>query len=446
MAITASKTQQQYYDDYYGIGKKKLDEQHASQKEADAQLVSQINAAIDKSAATTNQKYEDSIQNAPSVFQGQYDANEVQQLVEKKKLQEGMANMGLTDSGLSRNQNTALSVARQNADAGVRKTQNEYVTQLRTAMDDVIAAAETQKAEKQMAIEQNTDAWYRNALASMDTSAQKAAATAYGADVQANADYEKALLEKQQKDEELQQEWNRALLEAAANGVTVNADGTITKTSISGDDNAEMRYKYAKELMGNGASEQDAWAIASARYPDAGNANQQYYSYVTQLMESGYTGEQARKLIGYLSTNGGDMQAAQKSLKIDTAAAAVDNGKVDTSKIGTVWRSRADEVSTIMKQAQSRVNENAATSGLDTYEKQYATAIVAGRIIQNTYTSAEDKIDVLSKIYKNNSIADEYIKTMCMEANVDYTNVIKKTSSKNVGAQNLNWSTINFVK
>ena len=78
--------------------------------------------AIDKSTASAAKPYQTQIEQLPSQYQKLYDTNAVQELVNRRQVQETMANMGLTDSGLNRTQQTAIAIQRGNASS--RKPRN----------------------------------------------------------------------------------------------------------------------------------------------------------------------------------------------------------------------------------------------------------------------------------------------------------------------------------
>lgn len=100
------------YDDYYKAnlanGQKRLDEENAAAKKRNEELMRQIGEAIDQSAGEQENTYQQSIDAAPSRFQSAYDANTIGELIGRRQLQESMANLGLTDGGLSRTQDLSL--------------------------------------------------------------------------------------------------------------------------------------------------------------------------------------------------------------------------------------------------------------------------------------------------------------------------------------------------
>ena len=116
---------QEYIDKLYNQSQGVAGQLHEQRKQSDDEVIQQINAAIDRATASSTNPYKTQMEQLPSQYQSLFDANAVQELVGRRQVQEAMANMGLTDSGLNRTQQTALSVQRGNADASVRLAQQQ---------------------------------------------------------------------------------------------------------------------------------------------------------------------------------------------------------------------------------------------------------------------------------------------------------------------------------
>ncbi len=177
-----AKTQQQYYDELYATGKKSLDKQHKTWKETDAATLKQINAGIDKAAKTAAGQYEQRIEAAPLESRALYDQNAVADAVAKKQVQERLANMGVTDSGLNASMQTAMAIQKQKADARVRADEAAKIQAIQNTIDKILSDAEIDKNEQKMQLERNTADRYNAALQNLETSSRQAAATSYAAD------------------------------------------------------------------------------------------------------------------------------------------------------------------------------------------------------------------------------------------------------------------------
>lgn len=371
------------YDDYYKAnlanGQKRLDEENAAAKKRNEELMRQIGAAIDQSAGEQENTYQQSIDEAPSRFQSAYDANTIGELIGRRQLQESMANLGLTDSGLSRTQDTALTVARQNADASTRADQTEYVNKLKSAIDTVRANAAAQKAEKQIALDTERDSWYRQAIAQMQNNAQSAAAKAWEADQTYAA-------EKYKADTEAAAAVEKARYEA----LTAQAKASST----AGTNYDKNRLAYAQTLMKQGATEEDAWAAAVARYPyDNSSAENKktnsYNSAYTNAKNSGYSSEYAR-VYAEAAANGEDGKDAVDAYMCQKAINAVKK-----ESIGRTWSGAVGSNVNELKKQATAVLTKGEYAGLSDEEKELAVAYLVGSALKNSAASEPTWIDKL---------------------------------------------------
>ena len=165
----------------------------------------------------------------PQQYQSDFDANEIQYLLNQKQLEERMANMGLTDSGLNRTQMTALTVQKQNTDAAYNlKKQN------------AINVLDKKIAELQQANQQNIQSLKLTELEKYNTARDNYAIGAYEADQKAAAEAEAARIKAQQDYEKERKSAFSSLLE--------NLEDAST-------DNQKLEYIY--DYMGNYEDEVD---------------------------------------------------------------------------------------------------------------------------------------------------------------------------------------------
>ena len=73
-------------------------------------------------------------------YRSVYDENAVRQYIGERRVAENMANLGLTDSGLNRTQQTALQVSRGNADYNTRLQYEAAVRSIEQSVRDEISA------------------------------------------------------------------------------------------------------------------------------------------------------------------------------------------------------------------------------------------------------------------------------------------------------------------
>lgn len=119
-------------------------------------------------------------------YRDRHDLAAAQEFLNRRKTNEAMANSGLSDSGLNRTQQTAISIARGNQDAALTRQQQDARDATFAAYDDLVAKHEAELAEKKFANEQarqaalmEIDNEYDNKVAAMykaEAEAQQAAA------------------------------------------------------------------------------------------------------------------------------------------------------------------------------------------------------------------------------------------------------------------------------
>lgn len=367
------------YDDYYKAnlanGQKRLDEENAAAKKRNEELMRQIGAAIDQSAGAQENTYQQSIDAAPSRFQSAYDANTIGELIGRRQLQESMANLGLTDSGLSRTQDTALTVARQNADASTRAGQTEYVNKLKSAIDTVRANAAAQKAEKQIALDTERDSWYRKAIAQMQSDAQTAAAKAYEADQDYAAREYEANRSYAAEAYKAQQAAAAAVEKARYEALTAQAKASST----AGTNYDKNRLAYAQSLMRNSNyTEEDAWAAAVARYPYSGDEYTQtnrYNKAYNDAKNSGYSAEYA-KVYANAAANGEDGKDAVEAYTCQKAIGAVKNKEITLGWWDSVFHNGNFDT---VKAAADNLLNGEKYAALSKEEKKLASAYLVGK-------------------------------------------------------------------
>lgn len=173
---------QEYIDKLYNQSQGVAGQLHEQRKQSDDEVIQQINAAIDRATASSTNPYKTQMEQLPSQYQSLFDANAVQELVGRRQVQEAMANMGLTDSGLNRTQQTALSVQRGNADASVRLAQQQKTQELQDKISQLVENAAAQKQQQEASIRANTSDWYNTLLSNFYSTAQQQGTSLYNAE------------------------------------------------------------------------------------------------------------------------------------------------------------------------------------------------------------------------------------------------------------------------
>ena len=188
-----------------------LDEEQKKQREkykADMQADIDANGASWDSQINSTQKYYDKqIGDTKIAYDTEYQKNAVQKLINEKKIAETNANLGLTDSGLNRTQQTAAQLSYANQKGKIDLARQSALDNLTLAMTDAITTLQNQKVASARDI---TKQWNDYA----DTQAQNIYNTKYNgyvdmhnAQVEADAAVQKAAIEAATNNKPLLYDW-----------------------------------------------------------------------------------------------------------------------------------------------------------------------------------------------------------------------------------------------
>lgn len=178
-----AKSIQEYVDSLYNQGLNNANNLKEQRTQADEAFIKQVQDVIDKSTASAAKPYQTQIEQLPSQYQKLYDTNAVQELVNRRQVQETMANMGLTDSGLNRTQQTAIAIQRGNADAAARLEQQQKTQELQDKIAQLIESGAAQKQQQEAAIRNDSANWYNSLLGDMYNNAVNMGYNQYNTDV-----------------------------------------------------------------------------------------------------------------------------------------------------------------------------------------------------------------------------------------------------------------------
>ncbi len=258
------------------------------------------NEIIDAAADNSIRKVQQQIDEAPGVYQSDFDRNAIAEMVNRKKLEESMANMGLTDSGLNRTQQTALSVQKGNADAATHKSMREYVNKLENAITDLEVQRENDK--KQLALDKRyqddqyfqsldneLNTWRSNAMDTNLTNSYTYGDTMWQAD-----------------------EANRATVEAANIAAAAEIEAAGIKAQRT---NADKLTEYAQFMMKNmGYSEDAAIAAAISMYPTGDKTADTYAKNYSAAIKAGYSDTEAAAYANAGGGTAGEIAAANQRI------------------------------------------------------------------------------------------------------------------------------------
>lgn len=177
-----AKTAQEYTDERYAGYRGEAEQLREQRRQSDDAAIQQYNEAADRTAAAAKKPYESQLEELPGEYQKMLDYNALQELIGQRQAAESMANLGLTDSGLNRTQQTALAVQRGNADNEVRLAQQQKTEELQAMIDQITANSEAQKIQQEAAVRNESDSWYNNLLADFYSQASQEGTALYDAD------------------------------------------------------------------------------------------------------------------------------------------------------------------------------------------------------------------------------------------------------------------------
>lgn len=270
-------------------------EYEAKRKQAAEDYINRYNQAADIASKPVIEGYEQDIAKVPQQYAAGFNANAVQERINAKNVAERMANMGMTDSGLNRTQQTALTLQRGNADARLREQQQNAIDELTRALNEYKAQQSANKLQNAGNIYQQADVDTANNLTSLYNSARDTATNLYGTNVSANtaqeqmaqeaaiAQAERELQERlqaqklqqeaaiAQAERELQQQLQKEQLEHERGQNTLDRAtqkwlATHSGSSSSGESDVVQSYwmNAYKALLSQGASSEEAIAQADS--------------------------------------------------------------------------------------------------------------------------------------------------------------------------------------
>jgi hypothetical protein len=109
---------------------------------AEKTAIKDVNDLYASQKAATEGAYNEQIDLANKAYEDQYRANAVQKEVNQRMVAENMANMGLTDSGLNRTQQTAVQLSYANQKAATDRKRLEQIDAFKREMTNQLATIE----------------------------------------------------------------------------------------------------------------------------------------------------------------------------------------------------------------------------------------------------------------------------------------------------------------
>ena len=215
---------------------KELKKSYAPQ-EAAAIAANEQKYATEKKLTTDT--YNRQIDETSKSYEDLYDENAVQRLVNEREVAENMANLGLTDSGLNRTQQTAVQLSYANSKNKIDVTRQKAIDTLTAQLADAITKLDIEQNDNAASIKSNYAALASSGAQDMYNNAVQEETKR----IQADYDYRLSMYKEQQKAYEKQQAAYEKQLQAQKEA------SYIIKTN-----GGTLRRDYTGSLKDNGVS------------------------------------------------------------------------------------------------------------------------------------------------------------------------------------------------
>lgn len=219
------------YDDYLAAAQKYLEDQKN-------QALADSNKLYDSQRDALTSQYDSQLSGVEGAYRDSYNENAVQKLINERQVAENMANLGLTDSGLNRTQQTAIQLSYANNKANLDRQKQSQIDALNLQKAQGLATIDQNRLAGQSDINQ----YYANLATQNATSAYNEAvkqqAALEEARIQAENEYNLAQLK--YKYEMLQKQAEAKKAQLATMRETFNGNSQYDKDQLA----ANIR-KYA---------------------------------------------------------------------------------------------------------------------------------------------------------------------------------------------------------
>lgn len=202
----AVKSYEEYLKEIEKNNQAKLDEQLGANKNNYAAQKEQV-----------NKNYDEQIKEVTSDYQRLYEDNAVQKLINERKIAENMANLGTTDSGLNRTQQTAAQLSYSNQKGKIDLAKQKTLGTLAANLADSISQLDISEATSAQSIK---DSWNQQN--------QAYAVNMYNKNLEADAEVKKAYYSALEK----QAEQSNYMISVNGGSIRKNFTGTLAENGV----------------------------------------------------------------------------------------------------------------------------------------------------------------------------------------------------------------------
>ncbi len=235
------------FEDY----QKAANESFATDRDAEKGV---INSAHDASKANVQAQYDNAVTDTKVGYESEYQKNAVQKLINEKKVAETNANLGLTDSGLNRTQQTAVQLSYANQKGKIDLARQGALDDLALNLTSALTEIETNRSVDLLTADQkyNDKAYlaaqtnYNNDLTAFNdqiASGYEQYSAIAQAEIDAAADVQKAQISAKQLSEKIN-------VLNSKNSTLGNLQGSFASNGITSIHNANGSTTYTDTVTG----------------------------------------------------------------------------------------------------------------------------------------------------------------------------------------------------
>lgn len=163
--------------------------------------INTINEIAAKNKQTITETHNAELKETEKSYDDQHRINAVQKLINERQVAENMANLGLTDSGLNRTQQTAVQLSYANQNAKLNTQRQSAIDALNRQMAAYITDIETKQASDIADVENTYTQNRQSYVSAMEQADKEAAAAVEAARIKAEQEAENASIKAQQEAE-----------------------------------------------------------------------------------------------------------------------------------------------------------------------------------------------------------------------------------------------------
>lgn len=255
----AVKSYDEYYKKQLATEQKNADSRVAAYTEQNDKITSDYLASISKSYELDRKQAESEtnteLAKIQQDYQSAYDANAVNAKLQERQIAENMANMGITNSGLNRTQQTAVRVAEMNSNAALQQQatsiKNSLIQQLDAYKKESQIQELSQKGEVNYNANQQNLSYKTSADENAENYARSVAQNLYNTDVEAETEKQKAYAEAQTAQQKAYYDYltKSASISASSNKTTYTNAYNALKQISSNTMMTDVQKENAKDII-----------------------------------------------------------------------------------------------------------------------------------------------------------------------------------------------------